>query len=497
MEKYIVLTEGDNVGVALKSLSKGETLNNGLDLILREDIPAGHKFAVRNISDSEMILKYGAPIGHATKGIEAGSWVHVHNTKTNLKGEEEYRYDRPEKKAAPERLDDLPTFMGYRRPNGKVGIRNEIWVVPTVGCVNRLAERLAQRANRELPEGVELAVAFPHPHGCSQLGDDHENTRRILANLALHPNAGGVLFVGLGCENNIISDFRALVESHADRNPNIEYMIAQDEGDEMEAGMARLHKLMATAGEAYRQPVPVSELCIGLKCGGSDGLSGITANPLLGAFSDWLTDRGGSTLLTEVPEMFGAEKTLLNRSADSTVFRNGVRMINGFKRYFERYGQTIYENPSPGNKDGGITTLEDKSLGCTQKGGTRLVVDVLPYGGVVRKPGVTLMAGPGNDIVTVSELAAAGAHMVLFSTGRGTPLGAPVPVLKVASNTDLALRKPQWIDFDANPMIASGRRWETLRDFTRLILDVASGQRSKSELQESHDFAIFKDGVTL
>ncbi|MCC8180986.1 MAG: altronate dehydratase family protein [Planctomycetes bacterium] len=497
MSDFTILNPKDTVGIALKRLSKQTTLpiNGGLDLA--DDIPPGHKFALVAIPAGEQIIKYGEAIGHATADIPCGSWVHVHNVKTNLRGVIDYAY-APENIPEPDAgVDSIPTFMGYCRANGKVGIRNEIWIIPTVSCVNRLVERLAAHINTRPPAGVDAAVAFPHPHGCSQLGQDHENTRRILANLALHPNAGAVLFVGLGCENNTVADFRRLVESHPDSNPNIAYMVAQEEGDEFAAGLALLEQITDAMGESVRVPVPVSRLVVGLKCGGSDGLSGITANPLVGRFSDWLVDRGGSTVLSEVPEMFGAETSLFNRAVDSEVFQRGVDMVNQFKRYFERYGQTIYENPSPGNKDGGITTLEDKSLGCTQKSGSRPVADVLPYGGVAAKPGVTLLSGPGNDIVAVSLLAAAGAHMVLFTTGRGTPLGGPVPVVKIATNSDLARRKRHWIDFDAGPL-ADGEDWgEALQRLVSLVLQTASGKHTCSESQQSRDFAIFKDGVTL
>lgn len=498
MHKYIILNPDDNVGVALEKLDSGASLSlAGGQLRLAEDIPLGHKFSLRDIPTAANVMKYGVPIGHAIQDIPAGSWVHVHNVKTNLKGEEKYTYNpTPPKigKADPKRQIKI---QGYRRPNGGVGIRNEIWILPTVGCVNWLAERLAAEGNALRPEGVDRVAAFSHPHGCSQLGEDHENTRTILADLAQHPNAGGVLVVGLGCENNTMKEFRQLVESREPRNPNIRYMVAQDEEDEYASGLTLLKELFAEAAKAKREPVPVGELCVGLKCGGSDGLSGITANPLIGAFSDWLVDRGGRTVLTEVPEMFGAERALLNRAVNAEVFERGVAMVNNFKNYFLRYNQTIYENPSPGNKAGGITTLEDKSIGCTQKGGSRPVVDVLPYGGVVTKPGVNLLNGPGNDIVTVSAMAAAGAHLILFSTGRGTPLGGPVPVLKVSSNSALAAKKPHWIDFDAG-VIAEGETMEAvLERFVGKILDIASGTLSNSEKQMAHDFAIFKDGVTL
>lgn len=497
MSDYIILNPCDNVAVALRRLDKGAATGADGEPMPAEDIPTGHKFALGAITPGEPVTKYGETIGTAAYPIKKGAWVHVHNMKTNLGGEAEYCY-------LPETItrkqidaDDVPKFMGYRRPHGGVGIRNEIWIIPTVGCVNRLAERLAEHMNRQLPDGIDNAVAFPHPHGCSQLGDDHENTRRILTNLSRHPNAAAVLYVGLGCENNTVAEFRRLVESTPGGNPNIEYLVAQDEEDEFEAGLKRLVRLANAAAGATREPIPVSNLVVGLKCGGSDGLSGVTANPLLGRFSDWLVDRGGSTVLTEVPEMFGAETSLLNRAADADVFHRGVDMINGFKCYFERYGQTIYENPSPGNKDGGISTLEDKSLGCTQKGGHGAVVDVLPYGGIVSKTGVTLIAGPGNDIVAVSLLAAAGAHLILFTTGRGTPLGAPAPVVKVSTNTELAVRKRQWIDFDAGPLALGQNVNVALDDLVALVIETASGRETCSEKQASRDFAIFKDGVTL
>ncbi len=495
MNKFIVLSPADNVGVALVPLAAGEAAGG---VALAEAIPAAHKFALVPIAKGEHIVKYGLPIGRATADIPAGGRAHVHNVRTNLAGEDRYAFNPV---AAPSATAcaaaEIPAFRGFRRASGKVGVRNEIWVIPTVGCVNRTVERLAAMAEQEKPAGVDRVVAFPHPYGCSQLGGDHEDTRAILADMALHPNAAGILFVGLGCENNVMAAFRELVESRPDCCPDILYMITQEEADEEEEGLRRLRALMARAAGAVRESVPVSELCVGLKCGGSDGLSGVTANPLLGAFSDWLVDRGGKIVLSEVPEMFGAEAPLLNRSATPEVFAKGVAMINGFKRYFTDHGQDIYENPSPGNKEGGITTLEDKSLGCTQKAGSRPIVDVLPYGGVVSTPGVTLLSGPGNDIVAVTALAAAGAQIVLFTTGRGTPLGGPVPVVKVSSNSDLAARKPHWIDFDAGQLIAGASMPAALDRFIGTVLAAASGAPTCSEKRGMHDFSIFKSGVIL
>ncbi|MCD8140199.1 MAG: altronate dehydratase family protein [Planctomycetaceae bacterium] len=497
MSQSIVLTPGDNVGVALGPIPAGTKVHlaDGGVVVVTEAIAQGHKFALRPIASGADVIKYGLPIGHATADIAAGAWVHTHNTKTNLSGELDYVYTPAPAIAGAETT--VPTFMGYRRPNGKVGIRNEVWVIPTVGCVNYLTETLAKLANEERPDGVGAVVAFPHNYGCSQMGDDHEATRTILADLARHPNAAAVLCVGLGCENNVMSQFRELIESDPSYNRNIDYMIAQEEGDEEAAGMEKLRRLMAAAASFAREPVPVSELVVGLKCGGSDGLSGVTANPLLGRFADWLVDRGGRIVLSEVPEMFGAERPLLDRAVSREVFDKGVRMINDFKRFYADHNQPIYENPSPGNKDGGITTLEDKSLGCTQKAGSRPVVDVLGYGEVVKVPGVSLLSGPGNDLVAVTALVASGAHIVMFTTGRGTPLGSPAPVIKVATNTALATKKPHWIDFDAGTLVAGESMDSLLERYARLVVETASGKKTRSEEKNMRDFAIFKTGVTL
>ncbi len=497
MSKFIVLNPDDNVAVALEALPAGGRLAIRSGLTLKENIPSGHKFSTTDIAAGDLVKKYGTPIGRASKTIPAGSWVHVHNVKTTLEGEETYEYHPVPASGPASAPVDIPAFQGFRRPSGKVGIRNEVWIVPTVGCVNWMVTRLANEANARRPAGVDYVVGFPHPYGCSQLGEDHEFTRIMLANLARHPNVAGILYIGLGCENNVMSDFRILVESHPDRCAHIRYMTAQEEDDEMASAAAHLEALLAEAAKAKRTPAPVSELCVGMKCGASDGLSGVTANPVLGGFSDWLVDRGGKTVLTEVPEMFGAERSLLNRAVNEEVFQRGVDMINDFKKYFIRYNQTIYENPSPGNKDGGITTLEDKSIGCTQKGGTRPVVDILPYGGTVTKPGVTLLSGPGNDIVSISAMAAAGAHLILFSTGRGNPLGGPAPVIKVSSNLDLATRKSHWIDFDASPFAAGESMDKLVAKLAELVIATASGRPTKNEEHGIRDFAIFKDGVTL
>ena len=447
---------------------------------VRED---GHKYALRAIDVGENVVKYGMPIGHATAAIAKGEHVHVHNMATNLGEVLEYRYE-PEGGFPPagvqtEVRDRLPVIRAYRHSDGRVGIRNDLWVVPLVGCVNNLAERLANSCG---------GLALTHPYGCSQLGKDHETTANLLAALCRHPNAGGVLVVALGCENNTLESFRARIGDCP--GLNIRFLKAQDPGDEYERGLALLKELDA-ARPKERAEVPVSELVVGLKCGGSDGFSGLTANPLVGRFSDWLVARGGSAVLTEVPEMFGAETLLMKRCRTRDVFDRCVKMINDFKGYYTSHRQVCYENPSPGNKAGGITTLEDKSLGCVQKGGSAPVEDVLDYGERVRTHGLSLLTGPGNDLVASTVLAAAGCHLILFTTGRGTPFGCVVPTLKIASNNRLAEAKPNWIDWNAMAC-------PDTEAFARKVLAVASGEeRAKNELCGAQGIAIFKDGVTL
>lgn len=440
----------------------------------------GHKYANRKISEGENIIKYGFPIGHATCPIAEGEHVHVHNMRTNLKGELSYVY-RPVKRECTR--EEPRHFYGYLRKNGEVGIRNDIWIVNTVGCVNKTAELIARRTG---------AKFFPHPFGCSQLGDDHERTQLILKGLVQHPNAGGVLVLGLGCENNHIGAFRKMLGK--DDMAHIRFLNVQDVEDEIAEGINYICELEKQAETCCRERIPVSKLKIGLKCGGSDAFSGLTANPLVGRVADRFTAQGAAVALTEVPEMFGAEHLLMERCVNQTVFDKTVRMINGFKAYFANYGQPVYENPSPGNKAGGITTLEEKSLGCVQKGGQSPVVDVLGYGQKISKAGLSLLDGPGNDMVAVTNLAAAGAQMILFTTGRGTPLGGPVPTLKISSNRTLAEKKKGWIDFDASPILEGEDLTEKLFE---KILQVAEGYPAKNEQNGYEEIAIFKDGVTL
>ncbi len=445
------------------------------------NIDDGHKYARRDIAKGENIIKYGQPIGHAICDISKGEHVHSHNLKTNLGGKLTYTYN----KVAFHRQCTCTdrTFMGYMRPDGQVGIRNDIWIVNTVGCVNKIAEKLAEMTG---------AKCFPHPFGCSQLGDDQQVTQCILRGMVNHPNAGGVLVLGLGCENNNIDVFKSFLGTWDEKR--VRFLNCQDVEDEIAEGVRMIGALQADAASFTRQPVPISRLKVGLKCGGSDGFSGITANPLVGRFCDKLISFGGSCALTEVPEMFGAEHLLMNRCENEEIFAKTVAMINDFKDYYTRHNQVIYENPSPGNKEGGITTLEEKSLGCVQKGGDSPVVDVLTYGDILEKNGLSLLNGPGNDIVACTNLMAAGVHLILFTTGRGTPLGSPVPTVKIATNHTLAAKKGNWIDFDASPTLDGQDLSEELLAY---VVSVAEGEKTKNEINRYEEISIFKDGVML
>lgn len=491
MAVSLKIQANDNVAVALRDLAVGELVEN---VIIKEAIATGHKFALQDIAQNTNVLKYGYPIGHATATITAGSWVHTHNLATNLDKQLAYTYQ-------PQQLEnktlDMVSFMGYPRANGQVGVRNELWIIPTVGCVNQSARLIAEQINQEYAHLANFDGAVPliHPYGCSQLGEDHLRTRKILANLAKHPNAGGVLILGLGCENNTIAEFKQ--ELQADQPENLSFLVAQEVEDEISSGLELARQLVAKMLGQQRTACPITKLTIGLKCGGSDAFSGITANPLVGAVSDQHIARGGATILTEVPEMFGAEQLLMARAKDEVIFAKTVDLINNFKAYYEQHQQPIYENPSPGNKAGGISTLEEKSLGCVQKGGRSAVVDVLDYVERVRTTGLSLLNGPGNDIVACTVLASAGCQIILFTTGRGTPLGTVVPTLKIATNSNIFQKKQNWLDFNAGKLLETVNMESLSQELYQDILAVASGKQCKAEKMGYREISIFKTGVTL
>ena len=492
-KEFIRINPIDSVAVALQPLSKGmETELDGINITLQEDIPQGHKFALHEIKEGDPVIKYGYPIGKAKEKIPAGCWVHVHNMKTGLGDLLDYTY-QPKKSNIKERKPD--EFMGFRRTDGSVGVRNEIWIIPTVGCVNSVAEKIAELSGKYVEGTVDDVIAFSHPYGCSQMGEDQENSRKILADLIKHPNAGGVLVLGLGCENSGIEILKNYIGDYDEQR--VRFLNAQDHENEIEDGVQIVKELLKYAGSFEREAIPCSELIIGMKCGGSDGLSGITANPTVGGFSDMLIARGGTTILTEVPEMFGAETLLMNRCENEKLFDQTVDLINDFKNYFTSHNQTIYENPSPGNKKGGISSLEDKSLGCVQKSGTAPVKGVLAYGERVKNKGLNLLSAPGNDLVASTACAASGAHIVLFTTRRGTPFASPVPTVKISSNNLLFSRKNNWIDFNCGELVDDSTLEELSQKLYDYVLRVASGEKVKAEEAGFHDMAIFKQGVTL
>ena len=493
------IADTDNVAVALRPIAAGERVDvDGFSVVARQDIAPGHKIALEPLVVDEQVVKYGLPIGFASAPVAPGDWVHSHNLRTALSGVLDYAY-RPQRFAMPATPAQLPTFKGYRRANGKVGTRNELWVLNTVGCVNHAAERIAKQAAERYAGRVDGIHAFAHPYGCSQLGDDLKNTQRVLAGLLRHPNAGGVLILGLGCENNQLNELMALA-GDIDRE-RVAFFNTQDVIDELEEGTGAVARLIDRIASDRRVDVPVSELVLGHKCGGSDGFSGISANALLGRIANRMTSLGGTVLLTEVPEMFGAEQLLMNRAVDESVFRDVVSMINDFKEYFIRHGQVVYENPSPGNKAGGLTTLEEKSLGAIQKGGRAPVAKVLRYGDAVARGngGLALLESPGNDGVSSTAMTVSGATMLLFTTGRGTPLGFPVPTIKVSSNSEIAAKKPHWIDFNAGALLDGTKTMAQLEDdLFALILATASGDRlTNNEKNGYREIAIWKEGVTL
>ena len=492
---FIRINSLDNVIVALENFSKGEIIEfDGKQINLADDIPRGHKIALEDLPKGTDIIKYGNPIGHATQPIRAGDLVHIHNTKTNLSGIISYSFNQ---KLNPVQFEKQSlTFKGYQRANGDVGIRNELWIIPTVGCVNGQADLIVSRFKADNPaKDIDNVQVFKHSYGCSQLGDDLINTQKALADLIKHPNAGGILVFGLGCENNQIDYLKKFIGEYDERR--IKFLVAQEVEDEVDEGLKLMQDIYEIMRHDQRLVCPISALKIGLQCGGTDGLSGITANPLVGALSDYLVAQGGTTILTEVPEMFGAEHLLMERAINEEVFDKTVKLINDFKEYFINHDLPVYENPSPGNKKGGITTLEEKSLGCIQKGGTATIVDVLEYGETIRKSGLNLLYAPGNDLVATSALGFSGCQLTLFTTGRGTPFGSFMPTVKIATNTTLYEKKKNWIDFNAGKLVEGTSMEQLMRELFSEIMLISDGKKLKHELSGFREIAIFKTGVTL
>lgn len=492
--KFLRINDRDNAAVALCDLYEGDVLDVfGEKIRINENIKRGHKFSIADIKEGEDVIKYGYPIGSAIKGIKKGYHVHTHNLKTKLSGVLEYKYEKKLQENKYE-FKDLK-FKGFIRKDGNVGIRQDLFIVPMVGCINGTADKIAESFSKEVDFKLDSLKVLKHPYGCSQLGDDLLYTQKILAGIVKHPNAAGVLVVGLGCENNTMDSFKNVLGEFDDER--VKFMLCQEVEDEIEEGVKILKKLYENALCEKRVEVPIGKLKVGMKCGGSDAFSGIIANPLAGRLSDFLISQEGTSILSEVPEMFGAENILMQRAKSEEVFKKIVGMINDFKEYFISYNQPVYENPSPGNKDGGITTLEEKSLGNVQKGGTSEVVDVLGYGEFIKETGLNLLFAPGNDLVSSTALAASGCQIVLFTTGRGTPYGTFVPTVKISTNSELFNRKRNWIDFNAGDLLEGRTFDEKLDELVDFILDVANGRKTNNERNNFGEIAIFKNGVTL
>lgn len=491
---YIKISGADNVAIALKDLSIGQIFEiDGEVFGLKDQIKKGHKFATRPIKKSQNIFKFGFPIGTSTQEIAIGEWVHIHNIKSNLV-DSKIEFDYKEPNILPPKSCDLE-INAYRRQDGRIGIRNEIWIFPTVGCVSALAQKLARDVKLKSGDNIDGIYAFAHQFGCSQLGDDLEATKNIIASLATHPNSCGVLIIGLGCENNRLSKLLEAIPQ--EYHYKIKSFEAQKVDDEYQYGMSLLGQIIDESKKAKRENVNLNELVIGVKCGGSDGFSGLSANPLIGRISRYFTNIGAKVVMTEIPEVFGAENILFANCKDKKTYQSLFSMIENFKNYFVKNGQEIYENPSPGNKDGGISTLEEKSLGAVQKSGGAIITDVLEYGQRVRKNGLSVLNAPGNDAISSTALAASGVHIILFSTGRGTPLGFCVPTLKIASNSEIAKNKSHWIDFDAGEILQSGEFEHAQNNLISHIIAIANGEPTKNEINEIREFAIWKNGVTL
>jgi len=492
MNKTLRINNNDNVVVALTNINKGDDVNG---VVAINNIPCGHKMAITDIKENENVIKYGYPIGHATTNIKAGEHVHNFNIATNLSETISYSYN-PTFTKINDVTDNIKVKV-YKRKYNKYGIRNYLYIVPLVGCVNSQADLIKEKVLSSIDnKKIDDVIVTKHPYGCSQLGSDMENTIKTLHNVVKHPNAGGVLVLALGCENNQLEHFKETLKDYdSDR---VYFLKAQDVKDEVEEGTKLCLDLYNKMILDKRVEMPLSCITIGLKCGGSDGFSGISANPLVGMASDYIVASGGSTILSEVPEMFGAEQILMNRAKDENTFNKVVKLINDFKKYYTDHNQVCYENPSPGNKEGGISTLEDKSLGCTQKAGLSTVNDVLYNGDEITIKGLNLLNGPGNDMVACSNLACAGAQLILFTTGRGTPFGSFVPTIKIATNSNLASKKENWIDFNAGSIIDGTNINDVFKEFLTLIVSVINGETlTKNEINKFYELAIFKDGVTL
>lgn len=496
----IKLYPQDTVALATSELKKGQTVTvDGETITLLDDIPNAHKIALKDFETGEAVRKYDNIIGYASKPIKKGEWIHSHNEVTGLGKSKEYTYDFNPISIFPGESDK--TFMGYDRADGGAGIRNHLAIISTVFCANGPLRKLARMAEAKYPatENFDGIIAFDQEFGCSQTGKDLVTTCKIIAGIAKNANFGGVLLVSNGCEMAIPSVLEQYMGDYDKKR--IRTLTLQEVEDEFTAGMELIDEIMEEMKDDKRTPININRLHIAMNCGGSDGYSGITANTLLGTLCDTLVKEGAIMNMTEVPEMMGAEHILMNRAADKSIFDDIVKMMYDYDAYFARYGEKAADNPTQGNKAGGLTTLEEKSLGCIQKGGHCAVMEVLEYGERATKNGFVLVSGPGNDLAGVSGQIAAGAVLTIFTTGRGTPCGFAGPTFRLASNTALATRKSNWIDYDAGRLLTAKTPEEVEalnKELYDAIMATVNGQyRTRTEENGYYILGALKDGVTL
>jgi altronate hydrolase len=491
----------DNVAVARVPIPAGTSLRiDGLPVTTMDAIPAGHKVALWDIQPGEVVERYGQVIGRAKQAIQAGRHIHTHN----LAFEElqlEYEFpvgDTPVPTARP----DAPTFLGYQREDGRVGTRNYIAVVAASNCAAHTAEQIARSYEGEtMPPNVDGVVAFPHGEGCAHAaeGPDIDQLRRTLGGVLIHPNVSGAVILGLGCETNQIDHYLGVGGPRSTRLAGLTLQSSGGTRGAIEAARRQIARFLEQASAEERTPAPASKIVLGLNCGGSDSFSGITANPALGFCSDLLAELGGTPVLAETTEIFGAEHLLVKRARNREVAEKLLDCIRKYKVYLNRFAGSFDDNPSPGNKEGGLTNILEKSLGAVAKGGTSPLIDVYDYAERVTAPGFTFMNTPGYDPVSLTGLAAGGCNLIAFTTGRGSAIGFPtIPVIKVATNSNTYRRMTDNMDVNAGA-IADGEA--TVQQIGQaifdLMLEVATGRHTCAERLGHKEFVPWRIGPVM
>ena len=512
----VYLHSDDNLCVAARHLELGEEISvGGESLRLAEPVRLGHKLAVRAIREGERVKKYGQTIGFATRDIAPGQWIHSHNlTAGRFEREYEYATEIPPPPAPIEGR----TFQGYRRAGGKAGTRNYIAVISSVNCSASVSKYISQRFDNSLLAkfpNVDGLLPLTHKGGCGlqYAGEDHQQLTRVLSGFATHPNVGAYLLVGLGCETGTLQylvQHGGLAEGVVQLNTKANgaarppvVLSMQDCGGTnktVEAGIAAIAEMLPRVNGVRREPIPASELILGCECGGSDGNSGVTANPALGAASDLLVAAGGTSILSETPEIYGAEHLLVRRARTRAIGEKLIDRIRWWEEYTAKFGVEIDNNPSPGNKEGGLTTIYEKSLGAVAKGGSTALCGVYRYAEPVTAQGFVIMDTPGYDPASITGMVAGGANVVCFTTGRGSCFGCkPVPSIKIATNTPMYEQMIDDMDINAGVILEGASVADVGRQIFEFILEVAGGKRTKSEIHGvgEEEFAPWSIGPTL